>query len=74
MVNHSEWKTTWKKIDEYGPGFTPPTYHHMRNHLLDKCYTGTQEDVERLVINATNQSGCTIVSVMDGLMCNDVPL
>ena len=62
MVNHSEWKTAWKKIGEYGPGFTPPTYHHMRNHLLDKCYTNTQEDVERLEINATNQSGCTIVS------------
>ena len=36
MVNHSEWKTAWKKISEYGCGFTPPTYHHMRNQLLDK--------------------------------------
>lgn len=62
MVNHEEWKTAWKKIGEYGPTFTPPTYHHMRNQLLDKCYTNTQQDVERLIINAMDQSGCTIVS------------
>lgn len=24
MVNHSEWKTAWKKIGEYGSEFTPP--------------------------------------------------
>ena len=73
MVNHDEWKTAWKKIGEYGPTFTPPTYHHMRNQLLDKCYTNTQQDVERLIINAMDQSGCTIVSETDGLMCSDDP-
>lgn len=31
MVTHDAWKSAWKKIGEYGPGFTPPTYHHMRN-------------------------------------------
>ena len=34
----------------------------MQNQLLDKCYSNTQEDVKRLLIDAVNQSGCTIVS------------
>lgn len=47
MVNHDEWKTAWKKIGEYGPGFTPPTYHHLRNQLLDKCYSETTQKHRR---------------------------
>ena len=62
MVNQDAWKTAWKKIGEFGPGFTPPTYNHMRNKLLEKCYLQTKENVERLIINTTDQSGCTIVS------------
>ena len=62
MVNHNEWKSAWKKIGEYGLGFTPPTYHHMQNQFLDKCYSNMQEDVKRLLIDAVNPFGCTIVS------------
>ena len=35
MVNHNEGKIQWKKIGEHGLGFTPPTYHHMQNQLLN---------------------------------------
>ena len=62
MVNHNEWKSAWKKIGEFGQGFTHPTYHHMQNQLLDKCYSNTQQDVKRLLINTISQFGCTIVS------------
>ena len=62
MVNHDEWKSAWKKIGEFGPGFTPSTYYLMQNQLLDKCYYNMQEDVKRLLLNVVNQSGCTIVS------------
>lgn len=62
MVNQDAWKSAWKKIGEFGSGFTPPTYNHMRNQLLEKCYLQTKENVERLIINTADQSGCTIVS------------
>ena len=62
MVTQDAWKSAWKKIGEYGPGFSPPTYNHMRNQLLDKCYLQTKENVERLIIKTADQSGCTIVS------------
>ena len=62
MVNQDAWKSAWKKIEESSLDFTPPTYNHMRNQLLDTCYLQTKENVERLIINTTEQSGCTIVS------------
>lgn len=62
MVTRDAWKTSWKKIGEYGAGFTPPTYHHMRNQLLDKCHLNIKDEVQRLIISETVQSGCTIVS------------
>ena len=43
MVDSDHWKRAWKKIGEFGPGFSPPTYHSMRNDLLDKCYEGVKE-------------------------------
>ena len=62
MVTHDAWKSAWKKIGEYGPGFTPPTYHHMPNQLLNKCYSNTEKEVDRLIIKSIDQCGCTIVS------------
>ena len=62
MVTQDAWKSAWKKIGEYGLGFTPPTYNHKRNQLLEKCYLQTKENVDRLIINTTDQSGCTIVT------------
>ena len=62
MVTLDAWKTAWKRIGEFGAGFTPPTYHHMRNLLLDKCYDNMKGEVQRLILDATHQSGCTIVS------------
>ena len=27
MVESDHWKKAWKKIVEFSPGFSPPTYH-----------------------------------------------
>ena len=59
MVTRNAWKSACKKIGEYGPRFTPPTYHHMRNQLLKRFYSNTEKEVDRLIIN---QCGFTIVS------------
>lgn len=62
MVDSDHWKRAWKKIGEFGPGFSPPTYHSMRNDLLDKCYEGVKERVQRIILSNISLSGCTIVS------------
>ena len=62
IVTRDAWKDAWKRIGEYGVGFTPPTYHHMRNQLLDKCYANIEHEVQRVILNTIEQSGCTIVS------------
>ena len=54
MDNHDEWKSAWKKIGEFGQGFTPPTYHHMQNQLLDKFYSNMQQDVKKLLFDVVN--------------------
>ena len=36
MVKNDHWKKAWKTIGEFGPGFSAPTYHAMRNELLEK--------------------------------------
>lgn len=63
IVTCDAWKDAWKCIGEYGVGLTPPTYHHMRNQFLDKCYASTkQHEVQRVILNTIKQSRCTIVS------------
>lgn len=49
IVTRDAWKDASKCIGEYSAGYTPPTYHHMRNQILlaDKCYANTQHDVQR---------------------------
>ena len=62
MVDNPHWKHAWKKIGEYGPGFCAPSYHTIRNDLLDKCYVEVKERVSRIVLSNILYSGCTIVS------------
>lgn len=62
MVESTHWKRAWKKIGEFGPGFSPPTYHAMRNDLLQKCYIQVKERVQRVILNNIELSGCSIVS------------
>ena len=62
MVESNHWKKTWKKIGEFGPGFSPPTYHSMQNDLLEKCYDHVKEHVQRVISNNILLPGCTIVS------------
>ena len=62
MVESDHWKKAWKKIGEFGPSFSPPTYHSMQNDLFDKCYDHVKERVQRVILNNIFLSGCTIVS------------
>ena len=62
MVKSNHWKKSWKKIGEFGLGFSPSTYHCMQNDLLDKCYGHVKEHVQRVILNNILLSGCTIVS------------
>ena len=62
MVDNAHWKTAWKRIGEFGPGFDPPSYHSMRNDLLEKCYAQVKERVQRVVLSNIELSGCDIVS------------
>ncbi len=56
------WKRAWKKIGEFRPRFSPPTYHSMRNDLLEKCYGQVKERVQRIILSNIELSGCGIVS------------
>lgn len=62
IVDSDHWKRAWKKIGEFGPGFSPPTYYSMRHELLEKCYEGVKERVHRIILSNISLSGCTIVS------------
>ena len=62
MVNSDHWKKAWKKIGEFSPGFSPPSYHSMRFELLDKCYEEVKERVQRVILSNISLFGCTIVS------------
>ena len=62
MVDNVHWKRAWKKIGEFGPGFNPPSYHCMRNDLLEKCYAQVKERVQRVILSNIELSGCSIVS------------
>ena len=62
MVDSDHWKHAWKKIGEYGSGFSAPSYHTIRNELLDKCYEEVKERVSRIILSNISYSGCTIVS------------
>ncbi|KAJ7528953.1 hypothetical protein O6H91_15G026800 [Diphasiastrum complanatum] len=62
MVSHDEWKNTWHKIAEYGPGFFPLSYPQMRNLVFDKCYANVKQGVETLILNHIGSSRCTIIS------------
>ena len=49
MIDNMNWKAAWKKIGEFGAGFTTPSYHVMRHGMLDKCVETVKERVERVV-------------------------
>ena len=51
MVDNDHWKKAWKKIGEFGVGFSLPTYHSMQNDLLDKCYGQVKERVQRVILS-----------------------
>ena len=62
MVENDHWKKAWKTIGEFGPGFSAPTYHAIRNELLEKCYSQVKERVQRIILSNIEISRCTIVS------------
>lgn len=61
MVNNEHWKFSWKKIGEYGSGFSAPSYHSMRHNIMDKCYGEVKERVNRIIISNLSITGCSMV-------------
>ena len=59
MVDDYHSKRAWNRR---GSGFSTPSYHVMRNDLLEKCYANVKERVERVILDNLSLSGCTIVS------------
>ena len=55
------WRSAWKKIEEFGAGFTSPSYHVMRHSMLDKCTDLVKERVQRVILSNLSFTGCTIV-------------
>ena len=62
IVEKESWRHTWKKIGEFGLGFSPPSYHNMRHYLLDKCYNEVKERFNCVTLSNLKLSRCTIVS------------
>ena len=60
-INNEHWKFTWKKISEYVPRFSAPSYHSMRHDILDKCYEEVKERVNRIIISNLSITGCSFV-------------
>ncbi|RXY01540.1 hypothetical protein DD576_30420, partial [Klebsiella pneumoniae] len=63
MVNNNHWKAAWKEIGEFGPGFSTPSYHTIRNVLLDKCYIEVKERIGKIILGNISLSVCMFVSV-----------
>ena len=62
MFQSNHWKKSWKKIDEFGPSFSLPTYYAMQNDLLNKCYAQVKKHIQRIILSNILLSRCTIVS------------
>ena len=61
MVDNMHWRSAWKKIGEFGAGFTSPSYHVVRHSTLDKCTDLVKERVQRVILSNLSFTGCTIV-------------
>ena len=47
----------WKKIGEYGLGFTGASYHTIWNELLDRCFVKVKEPVAKTILSNILYSG-----------------
>ena len=69
MVDNMHWRSAWKKIGEFGAGFTSPSYHVMRHSMLDKCTDLVKERVQRVILSNLSFTGLQLYAMV-GQMYN----
>jgi len=60
-INSRSWEIMLEFIGQYGPGYRPPSYHEIRNPLLDRAVNKTEE-LRKKHEDAWKEYGCTIMS------------
>ncbi|KAL6661838.1 hypothetical protein ACP70R_001222 [Stipagrostis hirtigluma subsp. patula] len=61
VVNSRSWEILLESIGQYGPGYRSPSYHDMRNPLLDRAVQKTNE-LRAKHEQAWKEYGCTLMS------------
>jgi hypothetical protein len=60
-VNSRSWEIMLESIGQYGPGYKSPSYHAMRNPLLERS-VDKRNDLRKKHEQAWNEYGCTLMS------------
>ena len=60
-INSRSWEIMLESIGQYGPGYRSPSYHEIRNPLLDRAVNKTEE-LRKKHEDAWKEYGCTIMS------------
>jgi hypothetical protein len=61
VINSRSWEIMLESIGQYGPGYRSPSYHAIRNPLLDRAVNKTNE-LRKKHEEAWKEYGCTIMS------------
>lgn len=61
VVNSRSWEIMLESIGQYGPGYLSPSYHQLRNSLLERAVDKTNE-VRKKHEEAWKKYGCTLMS------------
>ncbi|KAJ1265013.1 hypothetical protein BS78_08G045300 [Paspalum vaginatum] len=61
VVNSRSWEIMIESIGQYGRGYRSPTYHELRNPLLDRAVEKTM-DLRKKHEEAWQEYGCTLMS------------
>uniref|UniRef100_J3KZ32 DUF659 domain-containing protein n=1 Tax=Oryza brachyantha TaxID=4533 RepID=J3KZ32_ORYBR len=60
-INSRSWEIMLESIGQYGPGYRSPTYHEIREPLLDRAVSRTAE-LRKKHEEAWKEYGCTLMS------------
>ena len=61
VINSRSWEVLLESIGQYGPGYRSPSYHEIRNPLLEKAVNRTSE-LRKKHEQAWKEYGCSIMS------------
>ncbi|XP_021321882.1 uncharacterized protein LOC8068075 isoform X2 [Sorghum bicolor] len=60
-INSRSWEIMLESIGQYGPGYRSPSYHQIRNPLLDRAVNKTEE-LKKKHEQSWKEYGCTIMT------------